>query len=268
MIEEILSSGFMVRALVGGLLIGGLCALLSVVINLKKLSFMGMGISHAAFGGLALGAFLNIDLTLTALVFTVGVALLISWLSRRGKLHEDVSIGVVFSVSMAFGVAILGLMKGYNIDVFSFLFGSILAVTEWDLVIAAAAFAIIAGLMLVLHKEILVYCFDEEWARVCGINVDRLQDLLIVMIAVAVVVSIKLLGIVLVSALLVIPGAIGYLLCENYRGMSVVSVGSALVSVIAGLMLSYRFDIASGATIVLAAAFMFSLATIFAPGKS
>jgi len=267
MMVEMLSHGFMLRAVAAGVVVGTVLAALSVIIVLKKLSFMGVGVSHSAFGGLAMGALLGVDLTLSALVFSTLVALAVGWLSRRGRIHEDVSVGIVFAVSMAIGVVCLGLMEGYNIDLFSYLFGSILAVSEGDLLMAAAVAALVSGAMALLFKEFLVYCFDEEWARVSGVNVDRLQDLLLVMIAVTVVVSIKLLGVVLVSALLVIPGATGLLVARSYRVLYVYSIATALVSTMTGLFLSYSFDIASGATIVLSAASLFLVAALLAPKR-
>ncbi|VAX17605.1 Zinc ABC transporter, inner membrane permease protein ZnuB [hydrothermal vent metagenome] len=260
---EMLSHGFMARAFMAGAIIGALCAVVSVFIVLKKISFIGVGVSHSAFGGVAIGALLGVNLTVSVFVFSTFVALLIGWLSRRSGAHEDISIGVVFSSSMALGVVALGLMEGYNIDMFSFLFGSILAVSNADLWVALGALLFVTLVIAILFKELLAYCFDEQWARVCGINVNRLQDTLLVLIAVTVVVSIKLLGIILVSALLVMPGAIGHTLAENYRGQFVISILSALASVFTGLTLSYYFDIASGATIVLSSAFLFLLATIF-----
>jgi zinc transport system permease protein len=262
---EMLTHGFMVRAFTAGILIGALLATLSVIVALKRLSFMGAGISHSAFGGIAIGALLGVDLTRSALVFCVMIALGIGWLSRRGKIHEDISVGVVLAASMAVGVVCLGLMKGYSLDLFSYLFGSILAVSEDDLSLAAGALAITAALMTILYKEFQVYCFDEEWARVCGVNVDRLQDILLTLIAAAVVVSIKLLGALLVSALLVIPGAVAYQLAGNYRAQFPIAIACSLVSVIAGLTLSYRFDVASGAAIALSASGIFLISTIFAP---
>ncbi|MBI4666674.1 MAG: metal ABC transporter permease [Nitrospinae bacterium] len=264
---ELLSQGFMVRALAAGLIIGSLCAILSVVVVLKKMSFMGAGISHSAFGGVALGALLGTDFMYSALGFSVFAALCIAWMSRRGGIHEDTGVGVMFAASMAFGVLCLGLAKGYNIDLFAFLFGSILAVSEADLILAMGALIITAALMMVFYKEIKVYCFDEEWAKVSGVNVERLQDMLLVMIAVAVVVSIKLLGIVLVSALLVIPGAVGYMLASTYKSQYMISLACAVISVICGLVLSYHFDIASGATIVLSATALFGLTAIVAPAR-
>lgn len=262
---EMLSHEFMARAFIAGMLIGALLAGLSVIIALKKLSFMGAGISHSAFGGIAIGALLGVDLTYSALVFSVTIALLIGWLSRRGRIHEDISVGVVFAASMAIGVVCLGVMRGYSIDLFSYLFGSILSVSREDLYLAAGAMAATAALMAYFYKEFQVYCFDEEWARVCGVNVERLQDLLLTLIAAAIVVSIKLLGALLVSALLVIPGAVAYQLAGNYRVQFPIAVVCSLASVILGLTLSYRFDIASGAAIALSASGIFLVSTVFAP---
>jgi zinc transport system permease protein len=262
---EMLSHEFMVRAFIAGILVGTLLASLSVIVALKKLSFMGAGISHSAFGGIAIGALLGVDLTYSALVFSVTIALLIGWLSRRGRIHEDISVGVVFAASMAVGVVCLGLMRGYSIDLFSYLFGSILAVSQEDLMLAGVALAGATALMVYFYKEFQVYCFDEEWARVSGVNVDRLQDVLLTLIAAAVVVSIKLLGALLVSALLVIPGAVAYQLAGNYRVQFPIAITCSLFSVILGLTLSYRFDIASGAAIALSASGLFLISTIFAP---
>lgn len=262
---EMLSHGFMLRAVAAGLIVGVLLAVLSVIIVSKKLSFIGVGVSHSAFGGLAIGALLGVDLTLSALVFSTLIALAIGWLSRRGRMSEDISVGIVFAASMALGVVCLGLMEGYAIDLFSYLFGSILAVSGRDIVVSGVVFVVVIGIIIYFFKEFLVYCFDEEWARVSGVNTDRFQDLLLVMIAVSVVVSIKLLGVVLVSALLVIPGATGLLIAQNYRAQYAGSVMTALVSVLAGLWLSYRFDLASGATIVLSASFVFLVAALAAP---
>lgn len=262
---EMLSHEFMARAFIAGILVGTLLASLSVIVALKKLSFMGAGISHSAFGGIAIGALLGVDLTYSALVFSVTIALLIGWLSRRGRIHEDISVGVVFAASMAVGVVCLGLMRGYSIDLFSYLFGSILAVSQEDLMLAGVALAGAGVVMAYFYKEFQVYCFDEEWARVSGVNVDRLQDILLTLIATAIVVSIKLLGALLVSALLVIPGAVAYQLANNYRVQFPIAIACSLVSVILGLTLSYRFDIASGAAIALSACGIFLISTIFAP---
>ena len=254
---DMLSHGFMQRALVAGLIVGTLCAVVSVFVVLKKLSFIGAGISHSAFGGMALGALFGVNLTFSAMAFCVGVALLIGWLSRRGGVSEDVGIGVVFSSSMAMGVVALGFSGDYTVDLFSYLFGSILAVSNSDVALAGGTLAVALVVVVALFKELLAYCFDEEWAMVRGINTRLIQDILMVLLAVTVVVSIKLLGIILVSALLVIPGAVGRVLSENYRGQMALSLAVAQVSTVAGLYISYRFDVASGASVALVAAFCF-----------
>jgi len=261
---EMMSHGFMQRALAAGLIIGALCAMVSVFVVLKRLSFIGSGISHSAFGGMALGALLGVNPTLSAMLYCVAVALLIGWLSRGGGVSEDVGIGVVFASSMAIGVVALGYTEGYTVDLFSYLFGSILAVSQGDVILAGITLVVVSSVVFLLFKELLAYCFDEEWARVRGINTRLIQDMLLVLLAVTVVVSIKLLGIILVSALLVIPGAIGRGMAENYRGQMAVSVLSALVSMMAGLFISYRFDIASGAAVTLMAALLFVMSVAWA----
>lgn len=259
---EILEHGFMIRALAAGLIVGTLCAALSVIIVLKRLSFAGVGVSHSAFGGLALGALFGVNLEAAAFAFSAAVALVTSWMIRRGGVSEDVSVGIIFATSMAIGVAALGLMEGYTIDLFSYLFGSILAVSPRDLWLAGGALVIGLAAFLALFNRLIAYCFDEEWARVSGVNVDRLEDALMILVAMTVVISIKLLGIVLVSALLVIPGATGYALARHYRGMMAISIASALAAVTAGLVISYYLDIASGAAIVLSSAALFLFASL------
>lgn len=259
---EILEHGFMIRALAAGLIVGTLCAALSVIIVLKRLSFAGVGVSHSAFGGLALGALFGVNLEAAAFAFSAAVALVTSWMIRRGGVSEDVSVGIIFATSMAIGVAALGLMEGYSIDLFSYLFGSILAVSPRDLWLAGGALVIGLAAFLALFNRLIAYCFDEEWARVSGVNVDRLEDALMILVAMTVVISIKLLGIVLVSALLVIPGATGYALARHYRGMMAISIASALLAVTAGLVISYYLDIASGAAIVLSSAALFLFASL------
>ncbi len=264
---EMFEHGFIVRAMAVGIIVGVTLAVLSVIVVLKKLSFIGVGVSHSAFGGVAIGALLGIDLTLSALVFSLMVGLLIGWLSRKDRLHEDVTVGIIFAFSMSIGVICLGMKEGGGVDLFSYLFGSILAVSTGDLYVALTACAVVILTIALLFKEFFAYCFDEEWARVSGVNVDRLQDLLMATIAITVVVSIKLMGIVLVSALLVIPGAVALVAVDDYYKQFVVSVVTAFVSVVCGLTLSYYFDFASGASIVLCATTLFFFAVIFKRGS-
>ena len=267
MIAELLSYDFMLRALAGGLIVCLVCALLSFFVVLKRMSFIGVGISHSAFGGLALGVTLGINPSLSAAVFAMLVAWGIGITSKKGKLPEDTTIGIFFSAAMAFGVALISLSSEYRTDLFSLLFGNILAITQGDLWLLAICGGAVVLFLILFFKELLTICFDEEMALVGGLQVGFLYYGLLAAMALTVVVSIKVVGIVLVEALLVIPAATGYQLSRNYRLMLFWSLSSALISVLAGLLLSYAYDLASGATIVLCAALLFGIAFIVSPHR-
>lgn len=257
---DLLSYGFMQRALLAGVLAGLLCGVLGFFVVLKRLSFIGVGISHSAFGGIAIGVVLGVEPLLAAAVFATLVAWAIGWLSRAGRLHEDTSIGILFSSAMALGVALISLSRTYQVDLFGYLFGNILSVSSGDLwLLAIITFFVLAGIGL-LFKEFLFVAFDEEVARASGLPVTVLSFLLLTCLALAVVAAIRVVGIILVEALLVIPAAIGYQLARGYRTMLLVSVLSAVLSAIAGLFASYVFNVAAGATIVLVLTLVFFVA--------
>lgn len=257
MIDEMLGLAFIQRALVGGLLVVVMLSLLSFFIVLRRISFAGVGISHSALGGVAIGLALGTATTLVTTVFCVGVALLIGFISRRGRLREDAAIGITFSGTMALGIVVIALSGGYLASLFSVLFGSVLAVSTTDIYVIAGYCAAVVAFVGIFFKPLLHASFDEEMARAAGTPVAFLHYALLVLIALAIVASIKLVGIVLVSALLVLPAATGHQVARTYRSVLAVSVASAVASLVAGLALSYRFDLPSGATIVLCACAIF-----------
>ncbi len=262
-----LEYAFMQKALAGGLIISLACSLISFFVVVRRLAFMGMGISHAAFGGVAIGLAAGVDPLRAAGGFCALVALGIGWLSRRGRMHEDTTIGILFTTAMALGVVIVGLADQYNLDLMSYLFGSILAMS-WGDVLAAAVLAVIALAFLgFFFKELLFVSFDEETAAASGLPVRLVYYGLLVVMALVIVVSLKLVGIVLVSALLVIPGATGLQVSRNYRGVLLVSVLSGLASMALGLYLSYRADIPSGATVVMVMFAFFLLSLALSPRR-
>ena len=264
---ELLSYGFMQRALLAGVLAGLLCGVLGFFVVLKRLSFIGVGISHSAFGGIAIGVVLGVEPLVAAAVFATLVAWGIGWLSRAGRLHEDTSIGILFSSAMALGVALISLSHTYQVDLFGYLFGNILSVSPRDLgLLAAIALLVLAGVGL-LFKELLFVSFDEEVARASGLPVTLLSFLLLTGLALAVVAAIRVVGIILVEALLVIPAAIGYQLAQGYRAMLCIAVLSAVLSAVAGLFISYFFNVAAGATIVLVLTLVFGLAVAVARNR-
>ncbi|MBU1669527.1 MAG: metal ABC transporter permease [Actinobacteria bacterium] len=260
--------GFMQRALVGGLVVAVVCAVFSFFVNVRRLAFAGEGIAHAAFGGVAIGILAGINTLVAAAVFCVLVAVGIGWLSRKGKIHEDTVIGILFSASMALGVVLVSLAHAYNVDLMSYLFGSILALDWSDVVVLAVVGVLAVAFVALFFKELLFTVFDEETATASGIPVRFAYYGLLIAIALVIVVSIKLIGIILVSALLVVPGAAGMQFARNYRGVMVASLVCAVTAVVVGLVLSYSYDLASGASIVLVLVGLFLLALAFSPRRS
>lgn len=256
---EILAYGFMQRALVAGAVIGVVCAVIGVYVVLRGMSFIGAGIAHASFGGVALGFLLGVNPLLSAVAFCLLIAWGIAGLSLSGKIREDTAVGIFFASTMAFGILLIGLMQGYNVELFGYLFGSILAVTPTDLWMTAGLGVVVLGLVAAFYKELLFITFDAEAARVAGLPVTALHMLLLSLIALTVVISIKVVGIVLISALIVTPAAAAWQLTNRFQVMMTLAVGFGLLATVGGLFLSYWLNTASGATIVL-----FSTAIFFA----
>ncbi len=264
---EILAYGFMQRALIAGTVIGAVCALIGVYVVLRGMSFIGTGIAHASFGGVALGFLLGINPTLSAIAFCLLVAWGIAWVSQSGKIREDAAVGIFFASTMAFGILLIGLMQGYNVELFSFLFGSILAVTRTDVWMTLGLGALVLVLVGLFYKELLFITFDAEMARVLGLPATALYFLLVSLIALTVVISIKVVGIVLVSALIVTPAAAAWQLTDRFGVMVVLSVAFGVFSTVGGLFLSFWLNTASGATIVLLSTAIFFLAFFLSPKR-
>ena len=258
---------FMQRALIASIIIGVLCSVIGVYVVLRGMSFIGAGIAHASFGGVALGYLLNVNPLVSAIVFSVLTALSIGKISRKKVIKEDTAVGIFFSATMAFGVLCIGLLKGYNIDLMSYLFGSILAVSNEDLyLIAGVAFVVIPAIIL-FFKELKFVSFDPEVAEIMGLPVNWLYYCLLVLISLTIVASMKLVGIVLASALLITPAASAYQFAEDFNTMMIISVVLGLISCIGGLILSYYLNTASGATIVMLSTTMFFISVLFSPQK-
>jgi zinc transport system permease protein len=258
-------AAFMQRALVAGILVSLLLSILGFFVVLRRMSFMGVGIEHAAFGGVGLGAFLNIPIFLSAALFSIAAGLGIGAVTRRGLVREDTSIGIFSAAGMALGVLFLGLKRGYAADAISYLFGSILAVTALDLWLIAGVTLAVAILIVLFFKELLATSFDSELARASGIPEGFLYYLLLGMISLGIVAAIKIVGVILVSALLVLPAATARQWSLNYRTVLGLSVVFGLVSAAGGLAVSYWLDIPSGATIVLLATLFFLISLLFSP---
>jgi zinc transport system permease protein len=250
---------FMQRALAAGVLVGLLASYYGVFVVQRGLSFLGSGLAHSAFGGVALGLLLGWAPLWVAVPFTVTAALGMSWVQARTALGADTAVGVVFSVAFALGVVFLSLRREYSADAFTYLFGSILAVTSADLWLTGAV-ALAALAASPLWGRWAYATFDRELALADRLPVERDDYVLSVLIAVTVVVAVKVVGIMLISAFLVIPAATARLLVRTFHTMTLVSAAVGTTSAMVGLWASYRFDIPSGATIILVQASAFAVA--------
>jgi zinc transport system permease protein len=253
---------FMRNALAAGLAASVLCGVIGIYVILNKIVFISDGIAHAAFGGIGLGYFLGYD----PLAFGVGSAVLtalgIGMVSSRARISEDTAIGVFMATGMALGIMLLTLSQGYARDLYGYLFGNILAVTRSDVLLISALTLTILVLVFLLYKEFLLLSFDPIYAEAIGLPVQSLRLLLLVMVAFSVVILIKIVGIIMVIALLTIPGAISR---RHMMGLPAIMAGSIFlgaVFVTIGLLVSYELDVPSGATIILTAAVAFFLSTL------
>ncbi len=249
---------FMRQALLAAIIVGGLCSVLSVYVVLRGMAFIGNGIAHAAFGGIALGLLLfgagaagSVPTSLVTAAFCLATALAIGIVSRRGRLSADSAIGIFFAFAMALGVLFVSLRRDYTADLMTYLFGSILAVTHRDLIMMAVLAALILGFVALSYKELIYFSFDPQMAWASGLPVAFLHYALLTMLALTIVASVKVVGVVLVSAFLVIPGATARLVCGRFGSMMATAVAFGILSSFLGLYVSHLYDVPTGATIVI-----------------
>jgi ABC-type Mn2+/Zn2+ transport system permease subunit len=253
---------FMQRALMAGLAIGFLCAVVGVFVTLRSMSFFSDAISHAALAGIALGILLGVAPVPAAVVFCLVVAMGITYLTYRTELSSDTVIGVFFSGSIALGVLIISLQTGYQTDLLSYLFGDILAVTPVDVVLASVLALGVTGLVLTRTTLLVKVAFNRDLAQVEGVNVVAWDYIFMALLALTVAVSLKIVGIILVSALIIVPAASARNVAGNFRSLMAISVGIGLVSAVAGLVASYYLNTASGPTIVMVSIAIFVISLL------
>ncbi len=254
---DMFSLQFMQNAFLAGMMLSFVLAVVSFFVVLRRLSFIGVGVAHSAFGGVALGALLGISPTLTAIGFAVVVSNAIGYIGKKGRLGTDTAIGIFFPLAMAMGVIFIGMSDQYNVDLFGYLFGNILAITRQDLMITAVLGGLVLLSTVLFFKELLFVAYDREVAFVSGMPVTFLDHFFLTILALSVVISMKIIGIILVSALLVIPGAAASQITRRYHSMIALSILIALISTGGGLIISYYADLPSGATIVTLASLIF-----------
>ena len=254
-----LAYDFFVRALVASALVGVACAVIGSFVVLKGMSFIGDAVSHAAFPGIVIAYMLGLPIILGGAVASIVTALGIGALTRRSGLRSDSIIGVLFAGMFALGVALFSSIPNYVGDLFHFLFGDVLGISVADLLALSLLVLILLVVVRILWKELLFATFDPLGAGAAGLPVRRLDDLLLILIAVTIVISLQAVGIVLVVAMITTPAATAQMLVQRFGKMISTAALIGVVSAVAGLYLSYAFDLASGAAIVLIETALFLL---------
>jgi zinc transport system permease protein len=251
MVLEILEAGFIQRALITGVAVAIICSAVGLFLVLRRHSLFGDALSHMAFGGIAVGLFTNIYPIWTAIIVSVLAALGITKLRQSTKVPPDAAVAVLLSFGLALGIVLVSISGGFSVDLFSFLFGSILLVSQDEVYMILGLSAGIMTILLLLYRKFVYIAFDEEQAKVSGLQVTKLNYLFIVLASITVIASIRLVGILLISSLIVIPNITAMLFGKGFRKTALISGMIGIFSVIAGILISYEANIATGGTIVL-----------------
>ena len=261
-IVEALQFGFMRHALMAGVLVSVACGIVGTYVVVNRIVFISGGIAHAAFGGIGLGYFFRFNPVLGAIAFSLVAALAMGIVQRKTRQRADTVIGVMWAVGMAIGIILVDLTEGYKADLMSYLFGSILAVPAQDLIIMLALDILIITLVALFYKELLAISFDEVFATVRSVSVDAIYLLLLVMIALTVVMIMRVVGLILVIALMTIPAAISGQWVKGLPKMMVLACILGALFTTTGLWLSYFLNLTSGATIILVSGGVYLLSLI------
>jgi zinc transport system permease protein len=259
---EALEYEFMRNALVAGLLTSVICGIMGTLVVVNRIVFLSGGIAHAAYGGIGLAFFFGWPYMVGTIGFSLVAAMIMAAISVKAKHRADTVIGVIWAIGMALGIILLDLTPGYNVDLMSYLFGSILTVPDSDLWIMSGLGILVAGLVFFFYDDFLAISYDEEFARTRGVQVRGLYFMLVGMLAVSIVMIIQMVGLILVIALLTIPPFIAEKFVRSLAKMMVVSSLLCTVFSVFGLFISYLFDLTSGATIIMVAGIGFFISLI------
>ncbi len=251
---EALSYTFVQHALIAGVLVSFAAGIIGSLIVVNRMVFLAGGMAHASYGGIGLAVYFGFPIFLGASLFAVAAALLIAYLTLHDRHRVDTFIGLIWAVGMAIGVILIDLTPGYNVDLMSYLFGSILAVSSGDLWFMGALLVVILLVITFWYRDILAVSYDSEYASLRGVNVRFFYALILVLSALTVVIAIKVVGLILVIAMLTIPVYIAERLSRSLWGMMMLSGVIAMLFTLGGLWLSYSYDLTSGASIIMVSA--------------
>ena len=257
MVFDILSFGFMQNAIISGIAISLICSTVGLFLVLRKYSLFGDALAHSAFGGVALGLFLGVYPLWAAYVVSILSALGLTKIRQKFDISGDAIIAILLSSGIAIGIVLISLSGGFSIDIFSFLFGSILLVSTENVIMVLGMSAVIFIILITGYKKFMYITFSEEQAQVSGIPVQKLNYLLIAIAGITVVTSMQLVGVLLVSALFVIPNVTAMMFKRSFKQTIILSMSFSVFSTVAGIMISYPLDIAPSGMVVLLAITLF-----------
>ncbi len=253
--QEIFQYGFLSNAAIACVLSGLACGIIGTYIVCRRLVFLSGGITHSSFGGIGIAYYLGWNPVWGALAFAVLSAMGIEGLSRRGRIREDSAIGILWSLGMAVGIVFVAMTPGYAPNLMSFLFGNILTISRADLIAMLVLDVILLGVMLLFYRPVLYISFDREYAETQHSPVRFISYLMLVLVAVTIVLSIRMVGIVLLISLLTVPPVIVNSLTRSYKKITVYSCLVTALAAFTGLYVSYRTDIPSGASTIIVLTF-------------
>ena len=251
MILEALSYAFMQKALIAGVAVGILCSFMGTFLVLRRYSLFGDGIAHVAFGGISVGLFLGVFPLWTAFIVSILGGLGLQKLRQSTKISGDAAVAVVLSSGFAVGVILVSASGGFSVDLFSFLFGSILLISDEDVIMILAISTGVIATLILLQKQFLHLTFNEEQAKLGGLQTTLLNYAFVILAAITVVTSFRLVGMLLISALVVIPNITAMMYGKGFKKTVFISLVISVFSVISGILVSYFFNVAASGTIVI-----------------
>lgn len=262
-ILNFLQYSFIQKAFLAGSFVAIVCSALGLFLVLRKMSLIGDGLSHVSFGAIALGLFFGIYPFYIAVPVVMIASVLILKISEKTKIYGDSAIGIVSSVGIAGGVILASISSGFNVDLFSYLFGNILAISNTEVILSIILSIVVLLVIYFFYWDLFSATFDEEYAKTTGVKTNFINILITILTAITVVLSVKMVGIMLVSALLIIPAITALQLAKGFKMTMIVGSIVSLISVLLGITLSFLFDLPTGATIVIINALFFTLAFLY-----
>ncbi|MDW0152449.1 MAG: metal ABC transporter permease [Nitrososphaeraceae archaeon] len=262
MVFDLIQYGFMQRALISAIAISFICSIVGLFLVLKRHSLFGDALAHVAFGGISLGLFLGVYPLWTAYIVAILSAVGVNKLRESTKIPPDSSIAVLLTSGLAIGVILISISGGFTLNLFSLLFGNILLVSNDDVIMILITAAIVIPVIYILYKKLVLIIFDENQAKVSGLNVTWINTLFIILASITIIASIRLVGVLLISSLIVIPNITALMLGKGFKKTIFISCAMSVFSVVFGIVISYYSNVAPSGMIVLTMVSMFLITVI------